>query len=114
MKQVAPLRYDMIFKKAFSDPEMFTTLVSDFLDIKLEIDFIETDKVFIPFVGSIATKFDLFAEDKKNRVIVEVQHVHYPDSKVLKKAKKLVLMKHSKNLRKSLEKLLEILKFLAF
>jgi len=80
MKQVAPLRYDVIFKKAFGEPEIFTALVNDFLDIKLEIDKVETDKVFIPPVGSVATKFDLFAEDKKNRVIVEVQHVHYPDS----------------------------------
>jgi hypothetical protein len=31
-------------------------------------------------VGNVATKFDLFAEDKKNRVIVEVQHAHYSDT----------------------------------
>jgi len=76
MKQVAPLRYDVIFKKAFSQPEMFTALVSDLLDIHLEIDEVKNDKVFIPSVG--ATRFDLFAEDKKNRVIV--QHAHYSDT----------------------------------
>ena len=80
MKQVAPLRYDVIFKKAFGDPEMFTALVKDFLGIELEIDKVESDKAFIPSVSNVSTRFDLFAEDKKNRVIVEVQHVHYPDS----------------------------------
>jgi len=80
MKNVAPLRYDVIFKKAFSDPEVFTALVKDFLDIEIEIDHVEDDKVFIPSVGKVATRFDLFAEDKKNRVIVEVQHAHYSDT----------------------------------
>jgi predicted transposase/invertase (TIGR01784 family) len=80
MKQVAPLRYDVIFKKAFSHPTLFSGLVKDFLDIELNIDEVENDKAFIPPVGNVATKFDLFAEDKTNRVIVEVQHAHYGDS----------------------------------
>jgi hypothetical protein len=75
MKQVAPLRYDVIFKKVFSHPDMFTALVKDFLDIELEIDKVENDKVFVPSVAKVAT---LFAEDKKNRIIVKVQH--YPDT----------------------------------
>ena len=36
--------------------------------------------MFIPPVGSVATKFDLFAKDKKNRIIVEMQHAHYSDT----------------------------------
>jgi hypothetical protein len=80
MKQVAPLRYDVIFKKAFSHPSIFTALVKDFVGIELEIDEVENDKAFVPAVGSVTTKFDLFAEDKKNRVIVEVQHAHYDDT----------------------------------
>ncbi len=80
MKQVAPLRYDVIFKKAFSHPNLFTALVKDFIGIQLEIDEVENDKAFIPPVGNVATKFDLFAEDKKNRVIVEVQHAHDTDT----------------------------------
>ena len=80
MKQVAPLRYDVIFKKAFSDKDVFTALVKDFLNIKLEINKVESEKAFIPPVGSVDTRFDLFAEDEKNRVIVEVQHRHYPDA----------------------------------
>jgi len=80
MKKVAPLRYDVIFKKAFGNPEMFTALVGDLLDLQLEIDQVENDKVLIPSVGKVATRFDLFAEDKKNRIIVEVQHAHYSDT----------------------------------
>ena len=80
MKQVASLRYDVIFKKAFSHPELFTALVNDFLGIKLEIDEVISEKVFNPPIGSVETRFDLFAEDKKNRIIVEMQHRHYPDA----------------------------------
>jgi len=80
MKKVAPLRYDVIFKKAFTHTNLFTALVKDFLGIQLEIDKVEHDKVFEPPVGNVATKFDLFAEDTKNRVIVEVQHAHYSDT----------------------------------
>jgi predicted transposase/invertase (TIGR01784 family) len=80
MKQVAPLRYDVIFKKAFSQPDIFTALVKDFTGLELEIDEVENDKSFYPAVADVANRFDLFAEDKKNRVIVEVQHAHYPDT----------------------------------
>ena len=80
MKQVAPLRYDVIFKKAFSHPNLFIALVKDFIGIELEIDEVENDKGFVPAVGSVATQFDLFAQDKKNRVIVEVQHANYSDT----------------------------------
>jgi len=80
MKQVAPLRYDVIFKKAFSHPELFTALVEDFFGIPLEIDQVENDKAFSPSVGKVAIKFDLFAQDTKNRVIVEMQHAHYSDT----------------------------------
>ena len=80
MKQVASLRYDVIFKKAFSHPDLFTALVKDFLDIDLEIDEVISEKIFNPPIGSVETRFDLFAEDKKNRIIVEMQHRHYPDA----------------------------------
>ena len=63
MKQVASLRYGVIFKKAFCVPEIFKGFVRDFLNIKLEIDQVETEKSF-PYQG-VASRFDLFAEDKK-------------------------------------------------
>ncbi|KHD10397.1 hypothetical protein PN36_06340 [Candidatus Thiomargarita nelsonii] len=70
MKKVAPLRYDVIFKKAFGQPEMFTALVNSLLDLQIEINEVE----------NVATRFDLFAEDKKNRLLIEVQHAHYSDT----------------------------------
>jgi len=79
MKQVASLRYDVIFKKAFSVPAIFTAFVQDFLDIELEINAVEMDKTYDPPLGRVAAKFDLYAEDKKNRIIVDIQHVRFPD-----------------------------------
>jgi len=79
MKQVVPLRYDVIFKKAFSVPKIFTAFVHDFLNIDLEIDTVEKDKTYEPPIGNVAAKFDLYAEDKKNRIIVDMQHVRFPD-----------------------------------
>jgi len=79
MKQVASLRYGVIFKKAFCVPEIFKGFVRDFLNVKLEIDQVETEKSFPYQVGRVASRFDLFAEDKKNRIIVDIQHVRYPD-----------------------------------
>ena len=79
MKNVAPLRYDVIFKKAFCDPEIFTAFIHDVLGITIEIEKVETEKTFTPPIGRVASRFDLFAQDLKNRVIVDIQHVRYAD-----------------------------------
>ena len=79
MKHVAPLRYGVIFKKAFCDPETFTAFVHDVLGIQLEIDKVETEKSFDPPIGKVDCRFDLFAEDIKNRTIVDIQHEKYAD-----------------------------------
>ncbi len=79
MKKVASLRYGVIFKKAFSDPVIFKAFVKDFIGIELDIDKVETEKSFDPQIGNVDTRFDLFAEDKKNRIIVDIQHVRYAD-----------------------------------
>ncbi|CAK0752233.1 conserved hypothetical protein [Gammaproteobacteria bacterium] len=79
MKEVAPLRYGVIFKKAFGEPEVFKGFVRDFLGIHLEIDKVETEKSFPDPVGNVASRFDLFAEDKKNRIIVDIQHARHSD-----------------------------------
>ena len=79
MKHVAPLRYGVIFKKAFCDPETFTAFVYDVLGIQLEIDKVETEKSFDPPIGKVDCRFDLFAEDVKNRTIVDIQHEKYAD-----------------------------------
>jgi hypothetical protein len=81
MIKVAPLRYDVIFKKAFGNVQLFKALIEAFLGIEnLKIDKVENDKAFHPAVGKVNLKFDLFAEDKDNRTIVEVQHAHRSDT----------------------------------
>lgn len=79
MKKVASLRYDVIFKKAFCDVSVFKGFVRDILGIQLEIDTVETEKEFAQPVGRVKPEFDLFAEDKKNRIIVDIQHEKHSD-----------------------------------
>ena len=74
MKQVASLQYGVIFKKAFSQVDIFVGFVEAVLGIRLEIDKVETEKSFRPAVGSVDSRFDLFAQDDKNRIIVDIQH----------------------------------------
>ncbi|MFZ1234431.1 MAG: hypothetical protein WAQ53_14255 [Thiofilum sp.] len=64
MKAVASLRYGVIFKKAFSRPEIFKAFVKDILGIELQIDQVETEKSFERPIGSVDSRFDLFAEDE--------------------------------------------------
>ncbi len=72
--QVESLKSDTIFKKAFRQKDIFTGLVKDFTGVQIEIDEVENDKAFVQPVGKVNIHFDLFAEDKKNRIIVEAQH----------------------------------------
>ncbi|MCP4699603.1 MAG: hypothetical protein GY862_22550, partial [Gammaproteobacteria bacterium] len=53
--------------------------VRDFLGIQLEISRVETEKSFSEPVGKVASRFDLFAEDEKNRIIVDIPHVRHDD-----------------------------------
>ena len=79
MKEVGSLKYGVLFKKAFCDPEVFRAFVKDFLDIEIKTDRIETEKSLTPPVGKVDVKFDIFAEDRENRIIVDIQHVRHPD-----------------------------------
>jgi predicted transposase/invertase (TIGR01784 family) len=79
MKQVVSLQYDVIFKKAFSKPEIFKDFVKAVLGIELEITEVETEKTFDQEIGRVKSRFDLFAEDVKNRVIVDIQHAQHKD-----------------------------------
>jgi predicted transposase/invertase (TIGR01784 family) len=79
MKEVSSLQYGVIFKKAFSKPNIFKAFVKDFLGLDLEIDQVETEKSFSPAIGAVDSRFDLFAEDKKNRLIVDIQHARLID-----------------------------------
>jgi len=75
MKQVASLHYGVIFKKAFSQPDIFTAFVKAVLGIEFECEKVETEKSFKPTIGYVDSRFDLFAQDEKNRIIVDIQHV---------------------------------------
>ena len=48
MKKVASLRYGVIFKKAFSNPDIFKAFVKDFIGIELKINQVETEKKIFP------------------------------------------------------------------
>ncbi|MCP4400231.1 MAG: hypothetical protein GY801_23355 [bacterium] len=79
MKHVASLKYGVVFKKAFCDPEIFTAFVKDVIGLPVEIEYVETEKEFDPPVGYVKPRFDLFAEDSKHRVIVDIQHARTTD-----------------------------------
>lgn len=74
---LANLDNEVIFKKAFTDRIVFHAFVKDVLGIDVEVDEIETEKKFEPQVGHIDFKLDIFAESKKDRVIIEIQRVVY-------------------------------------
>ncbi len=79
MIKVASLRYGVIFKKAFSKPHIFTAFVKDILGIDIKIDKVETEKSFSPIIGKVDSRFDLYAVDEENRVIIDIQHKRYSD-----------------------------------
>jgi len=79
MLEVASFQYGVIFKKAFCDVEIFTAFTRDMTGQDIQIDKVETEKSFSPVIGRVDSRFDLFAEDTKNRIIVDVQHQKLPD-----------------------------------
>jgi hypothetical protein len=74
---LANLDNEVHFKKVFTNVEVFTAFVKDVLGIDIHIDKVETEKVLSPKASAIKFKMDLFAEDKENRTIVEIQKVDY-------------------------------------
>jgi hypothetical protein len=64
------------FQEGFSDMAVFKKMVKAFTGVDLQIDEVEIEKEFHRPVGSVKVKFDLFAEDEKNRTIVEAQHAN--------------------------------------
>ncbi len=79
MKAAAPLRYEVIFKKAFSQPDIFAGFVEAMTGVKIDIEHVETEKRFDPPIRTVDSRFDLHAEDHVNRVVVDIQHVKLPD-----------------------------------
>jgi PD-(D/E)XK nuclease family transposase len=74
---LARLDNEVFFKKAFTDKIVLKAFVKDIVGIDVELDTIETEKSFQPKLGNINFKYDVFAEDIKQRVIIEIQKVEY-------------------------------------
>lgn len=74
---IARLDNEVFFKKAFTDKIVFRAFVKDIVGIEVEPDSIETEKGFQPKLGSINFRYDIFAEDIKRRIIIEIQKVEY-------------------------------------
>jgi len=74
---IARLDNEVFFKKAFTDEIVFKAFVKDIIGIEIEPDKIETEKAFQPKLGNINFKYDIFAEDSKKRIVIEIQKVEY-------------------------------------
>jgi hypothetical protein len=68
---------EVIFKKVFTNVEVFTAFVKDVVGIDIDIDRVETERELNRKTAHIRFKMDLFAESKDHRVIVEIQKVDY-------------------------------------
>ena len=74
---LANLDNEVHFKHVFTDVEVFSAFAKDVLGIELNIDKVETEKVLPSKISAIKFRMDLFAEDKDNRTVVEIQKVDY-------------------------------------
>jgi hypothetical protein len=79
MLKVVPLRYGTIFRKAFGDHDVFSQFASDVLGVPIEVATVHQEYRYPGAVGPVDVQYDLFAEDEKHRVIVEVQHIREHD-----------------------------------
>jgi DNA-binding transcriptional regulator YiaG len=74
---LANLDNEVHFKKVFTDVDVFRAFVKDVLGIDMNITKVETEKVLPSKSSAIKFRMDLFAEDKVNRTVVEIQKVDY-------------------------------------
>ncbi len=71
------LNNQVIFKKAFTDKFVLKCLVKDLFGVDFEAETVETEKRFKPKMSHIDFKYDIFAESKDKRIVVEIQKVDY-------------------------------------
>ncbi|MEK8017225.1 MAG: PD-(D/E)XK nuclease family transposase, partial [Candidatus Parabeggiatoa sp.] len=79
MIEVIPLKYGSLFKRVFSQPDIFNQFAKDILGIELNISKVHTEYEYPEPVGKVRSRYDLFAEDTEQRIIVEIQHVKEED-----------------------------------
>jgi hypothetical protein len=75
MIEVIPLKYGPMFKRVFSQPTVFNQFAKDILGIDLNVSRVHTEYEYPEPVGFVRSRYDLFAEDVEQRVIVEIQHI---------------------------------------
>ena len=71
------LANEVIFKKAFTDKFVLQCLVRDLFNVDFVPETVETEKRFEPKIAHIDFKYDIFAQSKDQRIIVEIQKVDY-------------------------------------
>ena len=74
---LANLDNEVHFKKVFTDVAVFCAFVKDVLGLDMNISKVETEKMLPSKSSAIKFRMDLFAEDIKNRTVVEIQKVDY-------------------------------------
>ncbi len=74
---LAPLDNETIFKKAFTNKEVFQLFVKDLFDIDILVKKIETEKQFVPPIANIDFKLDIYAETIDHRFVIEIQKIDY-------------------------------------
>ncbi len=74
---LAPLDNETIFKKAFTDNEVFQQFIKDLFDIEVTVGKIETEKKFQPPIANIDIKLDIYAETQDHRFVIEIQKIDY-------------------------------------
>ncbi|MCP5497108.1 MAG: hypothetical protein H7A23_21345 [Leptospiraceae bacterium] len=62
---------ETIFKKTFTDKEVFECFVKDIFGIDIQVENVETEKRFDPIIGQIGFKIDIYAETTDHRFIIE-------------------------------------------
>jgi predicted transposase/invertase (TIGR01784 family) len=68
---------EVIFKKAFTNKFVLQCLVKDLFGADFVPETVETEKRFSPKISYIDFKYDIFAQSKDKRIIVEIQRVDY-------------------------------------
>ena len=77
--QVIPLKSGVMFKQVFSQVDIFNHFVNDVLDINFHTDVVHTEYEYPEPVGFVRSTYDLFAQDKEQRIVVEIQHIKEDD-----------------------------------
>jgi hypothetical protein len=74
---LAPLDNETIFKKAFTDKDVFQQFVKDLFGIDIVVDKIETEKKFEPPLSPINFELDIYAESTDHSFVIEIQKIDY-------------------------------------